>query len=244
MALEIDITLKTYPLADGGLRKVFDGFSLRIEEGGIVALLGPSGCGKSTLLRIVADLDRHFTGAVKKPPGRIGMVFQEPRLLPWRTVADNLRLANPDLTGDALRDLFAAFELEGHGGDFPGQLSLGLARRASLARAFAINPALMLLDEPFASLDRDLHARLRKLLAKRIGAHKMTALIATHDLDDALLLADEVIFLEPNPARIRGRLPIIAPREKRDENLTNLRRLTPIFQVIEGDRDDKSEGAK
>ncbi len=244
MALEIDITLKTYPLADGGVRKVFDSFSLRIEDGSIVALLGPSGCGKSTLLRIVADLDRHFTGSVKRPPGRIGMVFQEPRLLPWRTVADNLRLASPDLTHDALRDLFAAFELEGHGGDFPGQLSLGLARRASLARAFAINPELMLLDEPFASLDRDLHTRLRRLLAKRIGAQKMTALIATHDLDDALLLADEVIFLEPRPARIRGRLPVTMPREKRDENLTNLRRLTPNFQVIAGDLDGKSEGAK
>ena len=100
----------------------------------------------------------------------------------------------------------------------------------ALARAFAVDPDLVLLDEPFASLDRALHARLRALLALRIGAKKMTALIATHDLDDALLLADEVIFLEAAPARITGRLPIDMPRKNRDENLTNLGRLTPIIR--------------
>ena len=137
------------------------------------------------------------------------------------------------LTDAALADLLAAFELDGHGGDFPGQLSLGLARRVALARAFAVEPDLVLLDEPFASLDRALHTRLRALLSLRIGARKMTALIATHDLDDALLLADEVIFLKAAPARITGRLPIAMPRKNRDENLTNLRGLTPN---LSGDR--------
>jgi NitT/TauT family transport system ATP-binding protein len=192
------------------------------------------------LLRIVAGLDRHFTGSVEKPPGRIGMAFQEPRLLPWRSVADNLRLAAPDLTEDPLRRLLADFELDGHSGDFPGQLSLGLARRAALARAFAVDPDLMLLDEPFASLDRALHARLRGLLAQRLGAQKTTALIATHDLDDALLLADEVIFFGAAPAGIIGRLPIAAPRQSRDENLTNLRLLAANYRVIPGDGNDKS----
>jgi len=235
MALEIDIFRKAFELAGGGERVVFDHFSLHIEDGAIVALVGPSGCGKSSLLRIVAGLDRKFSGAVKTPPGRLGMVFQEPRLLPWRNVVDNLRLA-----ASALADLLAAFELDGHGGDFPGQLSLGLARRVALARAFAVDPDLVLLDEPFASLDRALHTRLRALLALRIGAKKMTALIATHDLDDALLLADEVIFLEAAPARITGRLPIGMARKERDENLTFLRGLTPKYQVIAPDEDDKS----
>jgi NitT/TauT family transport system ATP-binding protein len=240
MALEIDIFRKAFELAGGGERVVFDHFSLHIEDGAIVALVGPSGCGKSSLLRIVAGLDRKFSGAVKTPPGRLGMVFQEPRLLPWRNVVDNLRLAAPKLTESALADLLAAFELDGHGGDFPGQLSLGLARRVALARAFAVDPDLVLLDEPFASLDRALHTRLRALLALRIGAKKMTALIATHDLDDALLLADEVIFLEAAPARITGRLPIGMARKERDENLTFLRGLTPKYQVIAPDEDDKS----
>ncbi len=244
MALEIDITRKVFKLAGGGSRLVFEDFSLTVEDGAIVALLGPSGGGKSTLLRIVAGLDRDFSGAVKKPVGRLGMVFQEPRLLPWRNVADNLRLAAPDLTAAGLEELLAAFELDGRGDDYPGQLSLGLARRAALARAFAIEPDLILLDEPFASLDRALHRRLRDLLSRRIDAKKMTALIATHDLDDAFLLADEVIFLDGAPARILGRLPIDAPRGKRDEDLTNLRRLAPNYQVIAGDEDDKSDEAR
>lgn len=244
MALEIDIVRKAFRLADGGSRLVFENFSLKIEDGAIVALLGPSGGGKSTLLRIVAGLDRDFSGAVKKPDGRLGMVFQEPRLLPWRNLADNLKLAAPDLTEAGLRELLAAFELDGRGGDYPGQLSLGLARRAALARAFAIEPDLILLDEPFASLDRALHERLRALLGRRIGAKKMTALIATHDLDDALLLADEVIFLDGAPARILGRLPIGAPRGKRDEDLTNLRRLAPNYQVMADDGDAKSDDVR
>jgi len=243
MALEIDVRQKIFPVVGGGRRKVFDDFSLSVPEGAIVALLGPSGCGKSTLLRMIAGLDRKFEGEIVKPPGRLAMVFQEPRLLPWRNVADNLRLAAPHLDETALGKLLAAFELESHGRDLPGQLSLGLARRAALARAFAVNPDLLLLDEPFASLDRALHRRLRALLAARIGANKMTALIATHDLDDALILADEVILLEPSPARIRGRLPIETPREKRDENLTNLRRLAGNYLVIDGLDDDKSEDA-
>ncbi|MCI4679894.1 ATP-binding cassette domain-containing protein [Rhodoblastus acidophilus] len=233
MALEIGIARKAYRLAGGGNRLVFDQFALDVAEGAIVALLGPSGCGKSSLLRIVAGLDRDFSGAVKGAPRRIGMVFQEPRLLPWRNVADNLRLAAPGLDDPGLQALLAAFELDGRGADYPGQLSLGLARRAALARAFAVEPELLLLDEPFASLDRALHLRLRALLARRIGAKKMTALIATHDLDDALMLADEIIFLDRAPTRIKGRLPIAAPRGARDENLTKLRASAEIYYVID-----------
>jgi NitT/TauT family transport system ATP-binding protein len=243
MALDIAISRKAFSRADGGERLVFDQFALRAPQGATVALLGPSGCGKSTLLRIVAGLDRDFLGAVARPPGRIGMAFQEPRLLPWRSVADNLRLAAPGLTGAALEDLLAAFELAGHGGDFPGQLSLGLARRAALARAFAVDPDLMLLDEPFASLDRALHLRLRALLLQRIGAKKITALIATHDLDDALLLADEIVFLDRAPAGILGRLPIKTPRCKRDEDLTNLRASAQIYYVLDGPGNGNSEAA-
>ncbi len=243
MALEIRISRKSYRLAGGGERLVFEDFALEVAEGAIVALLGPSGCGKSSLLRIVAGLDRDFSGAVRGARRRLGMVFQEPRLLPWRDVADNLRLAAPKLDDSALADLLAAFELDGHGSDYPGQLSLGLARRAALARAFAIEPELLLLDEPFASLDRALHQRLRALLSQRIGEQKNTALIATHDLDDALLLADEIIFLDRAPARIRGRLPIAAPRGARDELLTNLRAAAEIYYMIAAPENGNSEGA-
>ncbi len=197
MAIEISGITKTFSRGrKNPARKVYENFSLSIATGGVVALLGPSGGGKSTLLRLIAGLDRDFSGRIDAPTARIGMVFQEPRLLPWRSVGDNLRLAAPSLSDPALEALLAAFELEGRAGDYPAQLSMGLARRAALARAFAVAPELLLLDEPFASLDRALHLRLRALLGQRIAAQNMTVLIATHDLDDALLLADEVIFLE------------------------------------------------
>jgi ABC-type nitrate/sulfonate/bicarbonate transport system ATPase subunit len=243
MTLEIRIARKAYRIAGGGERLVFDQFALDVADGAIVALLGPSGCGKSSFLRIAAGLDTDFSGAVTGAPKTIGMAFQEPRLLPWRTVLDNIRLAAPAMSVAAIEELLASFELEGRGGDYPGHLSLGLARRAALARAFAVAPELMLLDEPFASLDRALHLRLRALLAQRIGATKITALIATHDLDDALLLADEIVFLEPGPARIRGRLPIAIPRGERDEYLTNLRASAAIYQVIDAPGNGNSEGA-
>ena len=158
MALEIDIAQKAFPRARrrcaAGVRELF----ARNRGRCIVALLGPSGGGKSTLLRIIAGLDRNFSGAVERPPGPASA---------WcsRSRACCPGAASPTICGSRRRPstrrgcaiCFAAFELEGHGGDFPGQLSLGLARRASLARAFAIKPELMLLDEPFASLDRALH---------------------------------------------------------------------------------------
>ncbi|PPQ39898.1 NitT/TauT family transport system ATP-binding protein [Rhodoblastus acidophilus] len=229
MALEIQALSKSFARKNGSAREVFRDFSLTLGEGKVTALLGPSGGGKSTLLRLIAGLEQPTAGALSAPARRIGMAFQEPRLLPWRSVADNLRLAAPGLSEAALQAALAAFELDGRGADYPGQLSLGLARRVALARAFAVEPDLLLLDEPFASLDLGLHRRLRALLAQRIAARAMTVVIATHDLDDALLLADEVIFLGGVPAQVEQRLQLDMPRENRDENLTKLRTLAPFY---------------
>jgi NitT/TauT family transport system ATP-binding protein len=223
MHLDVSITQKTYRLASGGERKVFDNFALRLETGSVAALIGPSGCGKSSLLRMIAGLDRDFLGVIDRPAGRISMAFQEPRLLAWRTVEKNIRLVAPDLSQDDLKALLAAFELDGHGQDFPGQLSLGLARRAALARAFAVNPDFLLLDEPFASLDQGLHERLRDDLSARIASRAMTVIIATHDVDDALLLADRIIFMGGVPARIFASFAIDEPREARGPLLPQLR---------------------
>src|SRR5207302_1954947 len=132
---------------------VIQDIAFTARHGETVALVGPSGCGKTTLLRIVAGLDRDFEGAVTRPPGIIGMVFQEPRLLPWRSVEDNVQLIAPGADDATLTALFATLELTAHRGLFPGELSLGLARRVALARAFAVEPNLLILDEPFASLD-------------------------------------------------------------------------------------------
>jgi NitT/TauT family transport system ATP-binding protein len=223
MRLDVSIAQKTFRLVDGCERNVFDNFTLRLETGSVTALLGPSGCGKSSLLRIISGLDQDFSGVIDRPAGRISMAFQEPRLLAWRNVEDNLRLVASELTQAEMNDLLTAFELDGRGQDYPGQLSLGLARRAALARAFAVKPDVLLLDEPFASLDRGLHDRLREKLSERIADRTMTVIVATHEIEDALRLADQIIFMGGAPVRILNRFDIAAPREARGPLMPQLR---------------------
>ncbi len=230
MHLDVSIAQKTFRLADGGARKVFDNFTLRLKTGSVTALLGPSGCGKSSLLRMIAGLDRDFLGVIERPAGRISMAFQEPRLLAWRNVEQNIRLVAPELTDEALKALLAAFELKGREKDYPGQLSLGLARRAALARAFAVNPDLLLLDEPFASLDRGLHERLRENLSTNLASRAMTMVVASHDVDDALRLADLVVFMGGAPARILASFEIDAPRAARASLMPQLRARAQAIQ--------------
>ena len=152
--LDVRIAQKTFSATLGGTRCVIADLAFRLAYGEVGALIGPSGCGKTTLLRIIAGLDRDYAGTVQLPHhGKLGMMFQEPRLLPWRTVEENVQLAAPDATPDALAALFDNAGLTTHRRHYPGELSLGLARRVALARAFAVEPDLLLLDEPFGSLD-------------------------------------------------------------------------------------------
>ena len=186
-------------------------FSLRAGE--VAALVGPSGCGKTTLLRIIAGLERDFEGEVTLPAhGTLGMVFQEPRLLPWRTVEQNVRLAAPGATDANLEALFRSLGLAAHRDHYPGELSLGLARRVALARAFAVEPDLLLLDEPFVSLDDALAARLREELADLVNSRHVTTLLVTHDVDEAIALADRLLLLSASPARVLAEVPVARPR--------------------------------
>jgi NitT/TauT family transport system ATP-binding protein len=169
------------------------------------------------MLRIIAGLDADYTGTVVRPPGALGMVFQEPRLLPWRTVDENVRLVAPEIDDARLRALFAALELTAHRAHFPGELSLGLARRVALARAFAVEPGLLILDEPFASLDAALATRLREQLAWLVERSPVTVLLVTHDVDEAVRLADRLIVLSARPARIIADVPIAGARRERSE---------------------------
>jgi NitT/TauT family transport system ATP-binding protein len=196
-----------------------------LPEGEVAALVGPSGCGKTTLLRIVAGLDADYAGSVARPPaGRIGMVFQEPRLLPWRSVDDNVRLIAPHVPDAELVALFEVLGLAAHRAHYPGELSLGLARRVALARAFAVSPALLLLDEPFVSLDAPLAARLRRELAVLVERSAVTTLLVTHDLDEAIELADRVLLLSPRPAHVVKEVPISTPRNQRtDDDIASLK---------------------
>jgi len=216
--LEVDISSKEYANAAGERREVLRNIAFTLLPGEVGVIVGPSGCGKTTLLRILTGLDRDFQGRVSRPEhARIGMVFQEPRLLPWRSVEDNIRLVAPEIDAARLSALFAVLELSGHGSHFPGELSLGLARRVALARALAIEPDLLVLDEPFASLDEALAARLREEIATLVAGRSMITLLVTHNLDDAVRLGDHLFLLSARPARILGALPIALPREARGE---------------------------
>ncbi|KJC34072.1 ABC transporter ATP-binding protein [Bradyrhizobium sp. LTSP849] len=218
MRLEVDITGKTFESAAGGTHEVLAPIKFALQSGEVGVLIGPSGCGKSTMLRIILGLDRDFEGHIARPPeARIGMVFQEPRLLPWRSVEQNVRLAAPGIGDAKLSELFRTLELEQHRSHFPGELSLGLARRVALARAFAVEPDLLVLDEPLASLDDALAGRLRDEIASLVGSRPVMTLLVTHSIDDAIRLGDRLFFLSPRPAHIVREVPISIPRAERSE---------------------------
>ena len=206
-SLEVSIEAKSFAVPV--LRNVV--FSA--DGGDFLALLGPSGMGKSTTLRIVLGLDADFTGCVRVPGGRIGAVFQEPRLLPWLSLADNLRLVLTDgVPPPDIPALFAAVGLAGMHDRFPAQVSLGMARRVALIRALAVSPQLLVLDEPFASLDPSLAANLSTLVSRRARQSGMTVLMATHDLDQALSMADRILVLSGHPATLAADEPVAGAR--------------------------------
>jgi NitT/TauT family transport system ATP-binding protein len=233
--LEVDIAGKTFENAAGERHDVIAGVAFALDAGEVGVLVGPSGCGKSTMLRILSGLDHDFQGRVLRPAGaRIGFVFQEPRLLPWRSVEENVRIAAPLADEAKLSALFDILELKAHRNHFPGELSLGLARRAALARAFAVEPELLILDEPLASLDAALAARLRDQIAALVDGHSMITLLVTHDVEDAVRLGDRLILLSPRPAKLLGEVPIRTPRRERaDAEIAAIK--SDIIRRINGD---------
>ncbi|MDV4167263.1 ABC transporter ATP-binding protein [Rhodovulum sp. FJ3] len=174
--------------------------SFDLKRGDTLALTGPSGVGKSTLIRAIAGLDTRYRGTIARPD-KVAMVFQEPTLLPWRNAVENITLTC-GVSAARARSVLADVGLKGREDLFPDQLSLGQQRRLSLARAFASDPDLMLLDEPFVSLDPDLVDEMMRLFAGLRAARKLTTVLVTHSEREAELLASRIIKLDGKPAQI------------------------------------------
>lgn len=199
--MDIEIDGKSF-----GTQAVLGRISLVIAPGSTVALTGPSGIGKSTLARIIAGLDPCFSGTISGA-GRVGMVFQEPTLLPWRSAIANIRIAT-GCNEKSAQEALEKVELSDRTSAFPGQLSLGQQRRVALARALAINPDTLILDEAFASLDEATAHRMRALTRKILDESEYCTLLITHNLQDVVALADSVVKLDGNPAEITNDHPI------------------------------------
>ena len=204
-------------------QQVLDGLDLEVEPGEFVALLGHSGSGKSTLLRVLAGLDEEFSGSVEVPRQR-AVVFQNPRLLPWRRALANVAFAleGDDATGRARRAL-AEVGLEGKTDAWPLTLSGGEAQRVSLARALVREPRLLLLDEPFGALDALTRLKMYGLLRELWDAHRPAVLHVTHDVDEAVLLADRVLVLTEGRIGLEMEVTLPRPRSRTDRGFGTLR---------------------
>jgi sulfonate transport system ATP-binding protein len=206
-----------------GDRQVLQGIDLAIRPGEFVALLGRSGSGKSTLLRALAGLDRDVVGAIEVPERR-AVVFQDARLLPWASVLDNvvLGLHGPDAEAQGRRALDEV-GLAGHEDDWPKTLSGGEAQRAALARALVREPGLLLLDEPFGALDALTRVRMHVLVQELCARHRPAVLLVTHDVDEAVLLADRVLVLTDGVISLDEPVLLEHPRPRGDARFLALR---------------------
>ncbi|MGW0994069.1 ABC transporter ATP-binding protein [Streptomyces sp. NPDC002523] len=207
-----------------GARTVLDGIDLDIARGEFVALLGASGTGKTTLLRILGVLDRHDSGTVLVPRTRT-IVFQEPRLIPSKKVLANVTVALPrgELTRKTGLRALEEVGLAGHADAWPATLSGGEAQRVALARALVREPDLLLLDEPFAALDALTRLRMQDLVGELCRVHRPAVLLVTHDVDEAIRLADRVVVLREGRLVTDQRITIDRPRDSLDPSFAALR---------------------
>ncbi len=194
--IHAQINTKSY-----GDTTVLKDISFSVEPGETVAILGPSGIGKSTLLRLVAGIDTDFEGTITRPD-RNAIVYQEPTLLPWRSTLENITLIHPDLGQEAAQSVLSKVGLSGKLDLFPRQLSLGQQRRLALARAFATPPKMLLLDEPFVSLDATTSDEMISLTKELLDNARPATVLVTHNEDEAAELATRTARLSGQPATL------------------------------------------
>lgn len=216
--LNVDIAERIFNTSDGQSLHAIGRLKFSLEPNSFTVIVGPSGCGKTTTLRMILGLDTGYKGSISTELDKnMAAVFQEPRLLPWRTVEQNVRLALPkDKKNTPLNKLFDSLGLTEVRKFYPSQLSLGLARRAAIARAFAVQPSLLILDEPFVSLDEPTAERLRALLLDVWQARPTTVLMVTHNVREAAELADKIMVFSQRPTQLLNTIEINTPREQRD----------------------------
>ena len=217
----IEIRNKTH---HGAQTPTIENFSLSLGAGEFVCLVGQSGCGKTTLLNSIAGLDANYVGNIRlsntTQSPKIGYVFQQPCLLPWRTVRENIELAfasHTDYQNAHVESLLDFMQLTAYAEAYPKQLSEGMRRRVSIIRAFAINPNLLLLDEPFVSLDPPMAREVRLLLENLWQERPHTVLFVTHDLREAIALADKLVFLTSRPMRVLREIRVNITRNLRQD---------------------------
>jgi NitT/TauT family transport system ATP-binding protein len=227
MTLSVQIKAKRY----GNGTCAIENLAFQARAGEFVAIVGPSGAGKTTLLKIISGLERGFEGSVDQPAdAKVGFMFQEPRLMPWLTVQQNLSLVDATASRARLVGLLQHVGLKDCADLFPKQLSGGMQRRVALLRAFANAPQLLLMDEPFASLDAPTAEQLRAYLLDLWQSSQASVLFVTHQLPEALALADRVLFLSEGPARIALDFAVDLPRPRAIDSAAVLRLSQDLLQ--------------
>lgn len=203
-----------------GLSKSFDGLkvienlNIEVKDGEVLAIVGPSGCGKSTILNIVSGVIKEFNGKIENNTKQIGYVFQEDRVLPWKTVYENIKIVNDASKREEILKLIEEVGLKGFESYYPHKLSGGMRQRCAIARAFNYSCDLLLMDEPFKSLDYNLRIDMLKSLTNLWNKNKKSILFVTHEIDEALLIAHRILVLSKRPTKVLKEIYI-------DENIGN-----------------------
>jgi sulfonate transport system ATP-binding protein len=249
--LAIDHVSRIFPGGQEALRAI----ALSIPQGEIVAMVGGSGCGKTTLLRLVAGLDAPSMGKIEldgmdlhEPSPDVGIIFQEPRLLPWLSVADNIGFGIAHLAKaereERIASVLLRIGLAGFEKRWPRELSGGQAQRVAIARALVTKPKVLLLDEPFSALDAFTRASLHEHLLALWETERLSVLIVTHDVDEAVTLADRIVVMQPKPGRIFTEIPVDLPRlrEKRSDEFHLMSRR--VLDALDGSLSESQSNAK
>ena len=211
--------------------KVLDKISFEAKEGDFISIVGPSGCGKSTLLNCIAGFVKQSSGEIifgrKDARERIGVVFQDRMLFPWLNTRENigfgLSLHNEKKASQKIDYLISRLGLKGFENSYPSELSIGMQQRVGIARALAIRPRILLMDEPFGSVDHLTRIKLQELLVRLWESTKTTVIFVTHDIDEAIFVGERTFVMSNRPARIKKEIKVDLPRPRNTATLTNKR---------------------